>query len=76
MIDRARAYLPTCIFSPRMPQPTTATTMSISGLNMDTNTGPRSWMHHDITVHTIPDATIPCPFIYTQVFDQFPLMSC
>ena len=53
-------YVPTRIFSPRMAQPTTATMTSSSGLNMDTYSGPRAWMHHDITVNPIPDPTMPC----------------
>jgi hypothetical protein len=36
-----------------------ATAMSMMGLNMDTYTGPRTWMHQDMTVITIPDATSP-----------------
>jgi hypothetical protein len=31
---------------------------------MDTKSGPRDWMHHDITANAIPEPTMP----YTPVF--------
>jgi hypothetical protein len=43
-----------------MAQPKMATTTSNSGLNMDTYSGPRTWMHHDMSANAIPDPTIPC----------------
>jgi hypothetical protein len=43
-----------------MAQPTTATMTSSSGLNMDTYSGPRTWMHHDMSVNPAPEPTIPC----------------
>jgi hypothetical protein len=53
-------HLPTWSFSPRMAQPTIATTTSSSGLNMDTYSGPRTWMHQDMSANAMPDPTTPC----------------
>jgi hypothetical protein len=37
---------------------------------MDTYTGPRTWMHQDMTVITIPDATSPWSQQTQQIMDN------